>query len=72
MALTFVVIEEHARTTVQLGDNDALGTIDDEGTVVRHQGNFTHVNFLFFDIFDRFACGLFIKDNQAYFHAQRR
>ena len=35
MALALVVVEEHARRTVHLRDDDALGAVDDEGTVVR-------------------------------------
>src|SRR5690606_6605638 len=37
VGLAAVVIEEHARGTVQLGHDDALGTVDDEGTVLGHQ-----------------------------------
>ena len=52
VGLATVVVEEHTRTTVQLGDDNALGTIDYEGTVLGHQGDLPHINFLLLDIFD--------------------
>ncbi len=35
---------------MKLRNNDALSTVDDEGTVVGHQRDFTKENFLFFDV----------------------
>src|ERR1035437_5849686 len=32
---------------VQLRNNHALGSVDDEGALRRHERNFAHVNFLF-------------------------
>jgi hypothetical protein len=46
VGLAAVVLEEHARGTVQLGNDDAFGTVDDEGAVGGHERNFAHVNFL--------------------------
>src|SRR5260370_9697090 len=37
---------------MQLGDNHALGAVDDEGTVFSHQRDFAEENFLFFDVAD--------------------
>jgi hypothetical protein len=37
---------------VQLGDNDALGAVDDEGPGVRHQWQLTEVELLFLDVPD--------------------
>jgi hypothetical protein len=37
MGLALVVIEEHAGRAVQLGDDDALGAVDDEGAGLGHQ-----------------------------------
>ena len=48
--LPFVVIKEHARRTVQLRHDDALGTVDDEGAVVRRERQFAHVDFLLLDV----------------------
>ena len=51
--LAAVVIEEHTRRTVQLGDDDALGAVDDEGAVIGHQRNFPHVDFLLTNLLHR-------------------
>jgi hypothetical protein len=44
--LALVVLEEHAWAAVQLGDDDPLGTVDDEAAVVGHQGHLAHVDLL--------------------------
>ena len=69
--LATIVVEEHTRAAVQLGNDDTLGTIDDEGTVLGHQGDFPHVDFLLLDVLDRLVGRLAIKDDQAHFDAQR-
>ncbi|MNG12300.1 hypothetical protein D3C84_959040 [compost metagenome] len=56
---------------MQLGDDDALGTVDHEGTVLGHQGDFPHVNFLLFDVLDRFVRRFFVENDQAHFYPQR-
>ncbi|MNI10970.1 hypothetical protein D3C73_640990 [compost metagenome] len=71
MRLATVVVEEHARGTVQLGNDYTLGTVDYEGTVLSHQGDFTHVDFLLFDVLDRFVRRLFVENDQAHFYPQR-
>ena len=71
VGLATVVVEEHARRTVQLGHDDALGTVDDEGTVLGHERNLAHVHFLLFDVLDRFVRRFFVENDQAHFHAQR-
>src|SRR5688572_4284997 len=38
---------------MQLGNDDALGTVDNESTVVGHQRNFTEEHFLFFNVTNR-------------------
>ena len=45
--------EEDARGAVQLGDDDALGPVDDERPVVRHERDLPEVHFLFLDVPDR-------------------
>ena len=69
--LATVVVEEHARGTVQLGNDYTLGTVDYEGTVLSHQGDFTHVDFLLFDVLDRFVRRFFVENDQAHFYPQR-
>src|SRR3546814_9670613 len=39
-----VMVEEHTRRTVHLRHDDALGPVDEEGAVLRHQGHVAHVN----------------------------
>ena len=53
MGFAAIMIEKHTGRTVQLGDDDALGTVDDKRTVLRHQGDFSHVDILLFDVLDR-------------------
>ena len=72
MGLTLVVIEEHTRRTVELGNNNALGTVDNEGTVLGHQGHFAHVDFLLFNVLDRLVGRFLIVNDKTDFHAQRR
>ncbi len=71
MRLAFVVIKKHAGRTMQLGDNNALGTVDNKGTVVGHQGDLPHVHFLLLNILDRFAGRILIDQHQPHAHAQR-
>ena len=46
--------EIHTRATNQLGNNNALGTIDDEGAARGHEREITHEYVLFLDL-ARFA-----------------
>ena len=43
------VLKADARRAVQLGNDDALGTVDDERTALGAHGQLTHVDFLVFD-----------------------
>ena len=72
--LAAVVIEEHARRTVHLGDDDALGAVDDEGAVRRHERHVAHVDVLLLDVLDRLGARLLvhIEHDQAQLHLQRR
>ena len=56
---------------MQLRHDHALGTVNDKGTVVCHQGHFAHVDFLFFNVFDGFGRRFFIINNQTNLDAQR-
>ena len=72
--LAAVVIEEHARAAVQLGDDDALGAVHDERAVVGHQGQFAQVDFLLADVLHRLlgAGGFLVEHDEAHLDAQRR
>ena len=66
-------LEEHARGAMQLADDDALSTIDDEGAVLRHQGNVAEENFLLLDVADGAVAGLvLIPDGEPHRDFQRR
>ena len=59
MGLALVVLEEDAGRAMQLADNDAFRTVDDERALFRHQRNFAHVNIVFTDFLDRAGLGCF-------------
>src|SRR4249919_759211 len=69
--LAAVVVEEHARRTVQLRDDDALGAVDDEGAVVGHERDLAHVDLLLLHVLDGLGRRLAVVDHQAHGHAQR-
>src|SRR6185312_9723753 len=74
MALALVVIEEHAGRAMHLRDDDALGTVDDEGAVLGHERHVAHVDVLLFDVADRARARLLIDipNDEAQRHFQRR
>src|SRR6202030_3157742 len=43
-------LKTDTRRAVQLADDDALGAVDDEGALRRHEGQFAHVHALFLDV----------------------
>ena len=47
------LVEEHSGRAVELGDDDPLGAVDDEGAVVGHERDVPEVDFLLLDIPDR-------------------
>src|SRR5205823_12226326 len=67
-------LEEDARRAVQLADDDALGSIDDERAVLRHQWHVTEEYFLLFDIANRTITSLrvFVENRQTHRDLQRR
>ena len=71
VGLAAVVVEEHARRTVQLRDDDALGAVDDEGAVVGHERDLAHVDLLLLHVLDGLGRRLAVVDHQAHGHAQR-
>ena len=72
--LALVVVEEHARRAVHLRDDDALGAVDDEGAVVRHERDVAHVDILLLDIEDGLGPRLRVdlEDDQAQRDPERR
>ncbi len=70
VGLAAVMVEEHARRAVQLGDDDALGAVDDEGAVVGHERDLAHVDLLLLHVLDRLRRRLAVVDDQAHGHAQ--
>ena len=58
---------------MQLGNDHPLGAVNNKSTVFGHEWNFTHVDFLLFDVLDvldRLAA-FAVKNNQVYLNAQR-
>jgi hypothetical protein len=63
VGLALVVLEEHARRTVQLRHDHALGAVDDERALVGHQGHFAHVDLLLLHFLDHL--GLAVEDSRS-------
>ncbi len=61
VCFAFVVIEKHARAAVHLRNNDALRAVDHKGTVFGHERQVAHIDFLFFDVLDRFGTGFIVN-----------
>src|SRR5690606_36514754 len=72
--LARVMVEEDARRAVHLGNDYALGTVDDEGAVVGHERHVAHVNVLLLDVADRLRTGVLvdIEHDQSQRHLERR
>src|SRR5207245_3347533 len=62
-----------ARRAVELRDDDALGPVDDEGPVLRHQRDVAEVDLLLLDVADGLDAGLgiLVPDHEADRHLQR-
>ncbi len=74
MALALVVVEEHAGRAVHLRDDHALGAVDDERAVGRHQRHVAHIDVLLLDVLDGAGLGLGIdiEHDEAQRHLERR
>ena len=74
MRLTLVMVKEHARRTVHLRNDHALGAVHDKGAVRRHQRHIAHKDILFLDVFYRFRACVFIniEHDQPQRHLKRR
>ncbi len=73
VGLAAVVVEEHARAAVHLRDDDALGAVDDEGAVRRHERHVAHIDVLLLDVLDRAGAGLLVdvEHDEAERHLER-
>ena len=60
MRFTLVVIEEHARRAVHLGNDHTLGAVHDEGTVLGHEWHITHEHVLFLDVLHGLRAGVLV------------
>ena len=72
MRLATVVVEEHARATVQLAHHDALGAVDDERTGLRHQRDFAEVHLLLLDVADDAFRAIRVVNDELRGHLDRR
>ena len=72
--LALVVVEEHAGRAVHLRDDNALGAVDDEGAVGRHQGHVAHVDVLLLELAHRLGARVLVdvEHDQAQRHPERR
>src|SRR5262249_23585797 len=72
--LSLVVIVEDARAAMQLADDDALRSVDDERAVVGHERDLAEEDLLLLDVTDRLRPGLLvgIPDDEAHDHLDRR
>ena len=70
VGLTLIVFKKHAGRAMQLGNNDALGSVDNERTRGRHERNLAHVQGLIFLNFLH-RTGVTIKQREAHLGAQR-
>ncbi len=71
VSLAAVMLEENPGRTVQLGNNDTLGTVDHKRTGIGHQRDLAHIDFLLLDFLDLWLGGLLVEDGQAHAGAQR-
>jgi hypothetical protein len=67
------MVKKHTGAAVHLGDDHALGPVDDKSAVIGHQRHVAHIDGLFLDIADRLGAGILVQvpDDQAQDHFQR-
>ena len=73
MGLAPVVVKKYAGGPVQLRHDDTFGAVDYECTIVGHQRDLAHVDFLLFHVFDGLSTDglILLIDHQPQQHAQR-
>ena len=66
-------LEEHARRAVQLANDDALGAVNNEGAVLRHQRHVAEENFLLFNVADGAVAslGVLVENRKAHRDLER-
>ncbi len=66
-------LEEDAGRAVELRHDHALGAVDDEGAILRHQRNVAEEDFLLLDVADRLGAGLgiLVVNGEAHRHLER-
>ena len=71
--LAAVVLEDDAGRALELVDDDALGSVDDEGSLFGHQGQGSKIDILFLDIANGAGFGLVVHviDDEADLDAHR-
>jgi hypothetical protein len=74
MGLALVVVEEHARAAVHLGDDHPFGPVHDEGAVRGHERHVAHVDILFLDVLDRLRARILVhvEHDEPERHLERR
>ncbi len=74
VGLALVVVEEHARRAVHLGDDHPLGAVHDERALVGHERDVAHVDVLLLDVLHGAGLGVLVDfpDDQAQLDLQRR
>ena len=65
MGLATIMIKNNTWRAVQLGNNYALGTINNKGTVVGHQWHIAKENFLLNYVLRFLATTALVKDYQS-------
>ncbi len=61
MALSVIVIEEHARRTVELAHDNALGAVDDERAALSHERDLAEVHNVFLESAEVASSGLWVN-----------
>ena len=74
MGLALVVLEEHARRTVELGHDDPFGAVDDQGAGVGHERDLAHVHLLLAEVPHAalLARAFLVEQREPQAHAERR
>ncbi len=72
VGLAPVMLEEDTGRAVQLGNDDALGPIDHEGTGRGHERNLAHIDLLLLHLLDLFLGAFAVEDDQTHPGAQAR
>ena len=64
-------VVEDAGRAMQLGDDDALRSVDDEGSLLRHHGDFPEIDLLLLHIADRLRSPAVVPGDESNRHLER-